>query len=221
MTNAEIFDFFTSQGMTPEGACAMMGNYMAESSMKPNIAQRGMTKLSDEQYTAAADNGLLDFPRDQVGFGYAQWTHPKRKERLLAFAKSNGRSVGDALTQLRFTIKELKEDFHTIWSDLCTSHDLFQLTQVICNVYENPSVKNVGTRYEFAQNFYNEMTGAKKPVPVKDPISATFPPNPSVKMIQYAMWENGYLDDISEINGYKSKKFFAKLREFTDDMEGC
>lgn len=220
MTNANIYDFFVSQGMTREGACAMMGNYMAESSMKANIAQRGMTKLSDEQYTAAADNGLLDFSRDQVGFGYAQWTFPKRKERLLAFAKAEGTSVGDPLTQLRFTIKELKEDFRTIWSDLCTSHDLFQLTQVICNVYENPAVKNVGTRYEYAQGFFDQLASNRPTVPVKDPVSATFPPNPSVKMIQYVMWENGYWD-IEKINGYKSKEFFAKLREFTDDMEAC
>lgn len=219
MTNREIYDFFIGAGFTPEGACAMMGNFMAESTMRANNVQDNMTKLSDEQYTAAVDNGLLDFI-DDIGYGYAQWTLASRKRKYLAFAKANGRSVGDALTQLRFTIKELKEDFHTIWSDLCTSHDLFQLTQVICNIYENPAVKNVGTRYEFAQNFYDEMTGAKKPAPVKDPISATFPPNPSVKMIQYAMWDNGYWD-LEKINGYKSKEFFAKLREFTDDMEAC
>lgn len=220
MTNAEIFDFYTSQGMTAEGACAMMGNFMAESSMKPNIAQRGMTKLSDEQYTAAADNGLIDFAHDQVGYGYAQFTYPQRKANLLSFAKANGRSVGDALTQLRFTIKELKEDFHTIWADLCASHDLFQLTQMVCNVYENPAVKNVGTRYEFAKNFYDELTGGKKPVPVTDPVTATFPPNPSVKMIQYVLWDNGYWE-VAGITGYKTKAFFKKLREFVDDMEKC
>lgn len=219
MTNANIYDFFVSQGMTREGACAMMGNYMAESTMRPNNAQNGMTKLSDEQYTAAIDNGLMDFV-DDIGYGYAQWTLASRKRKLLSFAKANGVSIGDPMMQLRFTIKELKEDFHTIWSDLCSSHDLFQLTQVICNVYENPAVKNVGTRYEYAQGFFDQLASNRPTVPVKDPVSATFPPNPSVKMIQYVMWDNGYWD-LEKINGYKSKEFFAKLREFTDDMEAC
>ncbi len=218
MTNQEIFDVFASAGMTAEGACAVMGNFMAESSMIPNIAQRGMTKLTDAQYTAAADNGLIDFAHDAVGYGLAQWTYHTRKAALLQYARAQGVSVGDPAMQLRFCIRELKEDFHTIWADLCQSHDMFQLTQLVCNVYENPAVKNVGTRYEYAQGFLKEMT--KPTIKPKDPIQATFPPNPSVKMIQYAMWDNGYWD-IEKINGHKSKEFFAKLREFVDDMEGC
>lgn len=216
MTNQEIFDVLTSAGMTAEGACAVMGNFMAESSMIPNIAQRGMTKLTDAQYTAAADNGLIDFAHDQVGYGYAQWTYHTRKANLLEYAKHSGVSVGDPEMQVRFCIKELQADFHTIWADLCQSHDLFQLTQIVCNVYENPAVKNVGTRHEFAQGFLREIT-APRPKP-KDPVQATFPPNPSVWGIQLIMKENGV--DI-EVNGHKSKEFFAKLREFVDDMEGC
>lgn len=218
MTNKEIFDFYVRAGMTAEGACAMMGNFMAESSMKPNIAQRGMTKLSDEQYTAAADNGLLDFPRDQVGYGYAQWTFPQRKQNLLSFAKAKGTSIGDPLTQLEFSLKELKSDFRNLWNSLCTSRDMFQLTQAVCYDYENPAVKNVGTRYEFAQSFYNELVKGAKPVPTIDPVAATFPPNPSVMILQAVMQYNGYWGDIT---GYKTAEFLAKLREFIDDMGKC
>ena len=218
MTNQEIFDIFTSAGMTAEGACAVMGNFMAESSMVPNIAQRGMTKLTDAQYTAAADNGLIDFAHDQVGYGLAQWTYHTRKASLLSWAKAAGKSVGDGVTQCHFCVAELKNDYHTIWADLCQSHDLFQLTQVVCNVYENPAVKNVGTRYEYAKQFYDEIT--RPAIKPKDPIQATFPPDPSVKQIQYVMYDNGYWD-VDKINGRKSKEFFAKLREFTNDMEAC
>ena len=52
---------------------------------------------------------------------------------------------------------------------------------------------------------------------VKDPITATFPPDPSIIILQLVMQYNGYWDD--KITGYKSKQFFAKLREFTNDME--
>lgn len=217
MTNKEIFDFYVRAGMTAEGACAMMGNFMAESSMIPNNVQNDMTKLTDAQYTAAIDNGLLDFV-DDIGYGYAQWTLASRKRNLLSFAKAKGTSIGDPLTQLEFSLKELKSDFRNLWNSLCTSRDMFQLTQAVCYDYENPAVKNVGTRYEFAQSFYNELVKGAKPAPTIDPVAATFPPNPSVMILQAVMQYNGYWGDIT---GYKSAEFFAKLREFVDDMEKC
>jgi len=217
MTNGEIFDIFTSAGMTSEGACAVMGNFMAESSMKPNIVQRGMTKLSDEQYTAAVDNGLYDFA-DGIGYGYAQWTWGPRKRKLLEFAKANGVSIGNAEMQCQFAIKELKEDFHTIWADLCQSKDLFQLTQLICNVYENPAVKNVGTRYEYAKQFYDQMKNPATSYNPKDPVAATFPPDPTVLAFQLWMNYNGYA---CAVNGYKSGDFFPTLDQFVADMKKC
>ena len=217
MTNREIYDFFSSAGFTPEGACAMMGNFMAESSMIPNNVQNDMTKLTDAQYTAAIDNGLLDFV-DDIGYGYAQWTLASRKRNLLSFAKAEGTSIGDPLMQLEFSLKELKSDFRNLWNSLCTSHDMFQLTQAVCYDYENPAVKNVGTRYEFAQSFYNELVKGAKPAPTIDPVAATFPPNPSVMILQAVMQYNGYWGDIT---GYKTAEFFAKLREFIDDMGKC
>ncbi len=217
MTNREIFDVFTGAGMTAEGACAVMGNFMAESSMVPNIAQRGMTKLTDAQYTAAADNGLIDFAHDQVGYGLAQWTYHTRKANLLAYARAQGVSVGDPAMQCRFCLKELQADYHTIWHDLCQSHDLFQLTQLVCTQYERPAVNNVGTRYEYAQEFLKEMT-EKPTIKPKDPIQATFPPDPKIWGIQNIMRADGYY---GEPDGHKSQEFFRKLREYVDDMEGC
>ena len=88
MSNKTIYDALISAGLTQEGACGLMGNMMAESTMKSNIAQRGMTGLSDEQYTAAADNDMISFATDSVGYGLCQWTSSDRKAKLLAFAKN-------------------------------------------------------------------------------------------------------------------------------------
>ena len=63
-----------------------------------------------------------------------------------------------------------------------------------------------------------KMLVEAKHVPAKDPVGKTFPPNPSIKQIQYVMWDNDYWP-IEEITGYTSAKFFNKLREFVDDME--
>ena len=213
MTNQEIFDIFTAAGMTAEGACAVMGNFMAESSMIPNIAQRGMTKLTDAQYTAAADNGLIDFARDQVGYGLAQWTYHTRKAKLLEYAKALNLSIGDGYMQCYFCIKELKEDFHTIWADLCQSHDLFLLTQVVCNVYENPAVKNVGTRYEFAKGFLSEM---ENPQPQPEAPAWDF----DVALIQLQMARDGFWPK-DQITGVKTPEFREAYKEWAAAVAAC
>ena len=54
--------------------------------------------------------------------------------------------------------------------------------------------------------------------PIKNPITATFPPDPSVFLIQLIMQYNGYWD---KPDGHKSKAFFDKLEQFVQDMKSC
>ena len=210
MSNKSIYDALRAAGMTKEGACGVMGNMMAESGMKSNIAQRGMTKLSDEQYTAAADNGLLDFRNDQCGFGLIQWSYPSRKARLLQFAKSQGVSVGDEAMQVQFCIQELKSDYPGLWDYLCTSHDLFMCTQKVCMEYERPAVNNVGTRYEYAEQFYDEFANGEQ-TPIKEPKNWDW----KIAIIQFVMQQDGYW---GEPDGMKSPAFFEAWDEFGKDM---
>lgn len=93
--------------MSAAGACGLMGNMQAESGMKSSIVQRGMTELSDAEYTRRADCGELDFAHDGVGYGLVQWTFGPRKEKLLGFARAAGVSVGDEDMQVKFCISEL------------------------------------------------------------------------------------------------------------------
>lgn len=218
MTAQEIYDILRAGGLSRAGALGMLGNMAAESSLKPNIAQRGMTKLSDEQYTAAADNGLLDFARDQVGYGLYQLTYHKRKAGYLQYCKGKGVSVGDGVAQCEYCIYELKTDFPALYKMLCESTDIDACADRICEEFERPAVNNYLVRRNFAHEF--ERTIPEYTSPVIDPVAATFPPDPSVKMIQYAMWDNGYWD-IEKITGYKSKAFFEKLEEFVQDMKNC
>lgn len=140
--------------MTVEAACAMGGNMMAESGLKANIAQRGMTKLTDEQYTAAADAGTIGFIRDSVGYGLCQWTYHTRKQHLLEYARSMGASVGDETMQVQFCLVELKNDYPELWKFLCETHDAYKATDRICREYEQPAVNNVEVRYKYAQELY-------------------------------------------------------------------
>ena len=65
LSNQSIYLQLVASGMSPVAACAMMGNMQAESAMRANNAQDGMTRLSDAEYTAAVDN--VDFLLTQTG----------------------------------------------------------------------------------------------------------------------------------------------------------
>lgn len=189
MTNKEIYQQLRDAGLTAEGACAVLGNMAAESLMKPtNVEDR--CPISDEDYTAIVDNDpSYDFVNDNgahYGYGLCQWTRADRKAKLLALARNNGVSVGDAKLQVVFCIKELFEDYKDLFGKLCTSHDMFQLTQAVCVEYERPANNNVGTRYEYAQSAYECFAKGKgdhfvapDACPIDGPCEQTSRPNVS------------------------------------------
>ena len=230
MTNREIHDAFRSAGFTEAGACGIMGNMMAESTMKANIAQRGMTTLTDEQYTAAADNGLIDFVHDSVGFGYIQLTDWSRKQKYLELCRKLGKSVGDAETQIRYIIMELMQDYQMVYMLLRSSNDLYECTRTVCIQYEQPAVNNVDARYEFAQRFFNEFGGsgalaaehaAQSPATCGDVTAPTTSGSDAgvkaaVIVLQMIMSYAGYW---GAVTGERSPEFFDALRTFTADLE--
>lgn len=150
MSNTTIYNMLRTAGMTKEGACAMLGNMAAESAMRSNNAQ-DIYGVVDEDYTAATDMGANNFVGDSIGYGLCQWTLASRKQKFLNYARQQGVSIGDETMQVNFCIKELRDDFPDIWKTLTTSHDLMQCTQLVLNVYENPDVKNLGTRLDYAR----------------------------------------------------------------------
>lgn len=170
MTSSEIakkaYDLFLSKGITKEGACAIIGNLQAESVLIPNNLEDSYSislRMSDVQYTEAVDNGsYTNFVYDCAGYGLAQWTYYTRKQKLLNYAKSQGTSIGNLDMQLAFLIKEFQEDFSSIFNQLKSSNNLYDLTLLLLNKWENPAVKNIQVRYQFAQNWYNTLTGGTK-----------------------------------------------------------
>ena len=226
MKTKEIYDILRDGGLSHAGALGMIGNMMAEAgpSLPSNVAQRGMTKLSDAQYTAAADNGLIDFVHDAVGYGLCQWTYHSRKQGLLNYARQQGVSVGDGVMQVNYALKELREEYGGIYGVLCNSTSIDDCADVVCTQYEFPAVNNLAERRQYAhgaeQQIKSEPEAPTYTPPKQDPIQATFPPDPSIKMIQYVMWDNGYWP-IEKISGHRSKEFFDELERFVQDMKTC
>lgn len=223
MSNKTIYDQLRAVGMTAEGACGLMGNMQAESSMQANIAQRGMTTLADDVYTAAADRGMIDFVHDSVGYGLCQWTYWSRKQDLLSFAAASGVSVGDEDMQVQFCVKELREDFPGVWAVLTSSHDLYECARIVCLQYERPAVNNVDARYRFAQDFFERLAGGNDP----DPVPAPQPqPSPqpaavpaSVILLQLAMERDGYWH--APVDGIKSQEFREQIKKYAADVAAC
>ncbi len=159
MSNQTIYTQLVSAGMSPAGACGMMGNMNAESAMRANNAQDGMTRMSDAEYTAAVDNGsYTNFVKDAVGYGLCQWTYHTRKQELLNFAKSKGVSIGNESMQVEFAIKELKRDNASLWKFLCSTTDIDTAASRICKEYERPAVNNIAVRANAAKQFYNQFS---------------------------------------------------------------
>ncbi len=155
MSARDIYAKLIAAGLTHEGTCGLMGNMQAESGMKSNIAQRGMTALSDEEYTASAAEWPVKFIHDGVGYGLCQWTYWSRKQALFNFAQERGASVGDEGMQVEFCISELKNDYPGLWALLCSVTDIYTAASEVCTVYERPAVNNITVRAGYANQISN------------------------------------------------------------------
>ena len=153
MSAQTIYDELRRAGMTHEGACAMLGNMQCESGLKANIAQRGMTSLTDAQYTKLFDANPERCISDGVGYGLCQWTYPQRKRNLRRFARNWGVSVGAEDMQTAFAVDELWTEYKALWEYLCKTDVLYTAAERICKEYERPKVNNVDARYKAAQEF--------------------------------------------------------------------
>ena len=154
MSELSILKQLVLGGMTPIAACAMGGNMYCESTLESNIAQRGMTSLSDAEYTAAADAGTIDFVHDAVGYGLCQWTYYTRKQKLLEYARAYGTSVGDETMQVKFCLEELRTEYPSLWSYLQTAQTLYEAAARICKEYERPAVNNIQDRASAGNSLY-------------------------------------------------------------------
>ena len=221
----KIYRQLSSAGFTHAGACAMLGNFEAESSMKANNLQNSFeSKLGfvDEMYTAAVDSGnYKNFAADGAGYGLAQWTYGPRKKNLLEFANNRGVSIADEDMQVDFAIHELRSEYAGLFSFLCTTEDMYQATSRICKEFERPAVNNVAARYEFACKWDRLLGGGAEKKPTKTDHESDagkwYPPDLSIIVLQALLVGNNYSTDIS---GYKNAQFFSSLREFVKDIGG-
>lgn len=159
MSAETIYKQLITAGFSPAGACGMLGNMKAESALRANNAQDGMTRLSDEDYTAKFDRDPESCYRDAVGYGLCQWTYWSRKEGLYNHCKLLGRSVGDEEAQVSFCIQEIKSGYPSLFWFLCSTESVYDAARRICTEYERPAVNNIAERAKYGNQFYTRMNG--------------------------------------------------------------
>ena len=163
MSAQTIYFKLVEAGMSPVGACAMLGNMQAESGMRANNAQDGLSPLSDPVYTDYANRGLIDFVNDEIGYGLCQWTLKSRKRKMLDFHRRRGMSIDHEDTQVDFCLWELQNEpeYRELWIYLCNATGVYEATERICKEYERPAVNNVEERARAANGFYMSFGGAE------------------------------------------------------------
>ena len=162
----KMFNFLRQQGFTEAGSAAVVGNGYAESGCSPiNLQNNGNRELdmTDEQYTAAVDNGTYtNFVNDKYGYGIFQWTYWSRKQNLLNYAKSKGGSIGDLEMHMNFLMQELNAGYKPLLNILRTSNSVSECSNAFMLQFERPanqSVENQNKRVSYGREFYNKFCG--------------------------------------------------------------
>jgi hypothetical protein len=161
---SKIWSFLKSKGLNDYGIAGLMGNLYAESALRSINLQNTYEKsldMSDEQYTAAVDNGTYtNFVKDKAGYGLAQWTWWSRKQNLLNFAQSKGKSIGDLDMQLEFLYKELSEGYPAILTALKNAKSVLEASNKVLMEYERPADQGTAVqnkRAGYGQKYYDEF----------------------------------------------------------------
>lgn len=149
-------------GFTVAGIAGVIANIEAESAFNPHNLQDTYERAigyNDESYTAAVDSGTYqNFVYDSAGYGLAQWTSSDRKDNMLKFHRSCGKSIGDFQTQVAWLIVEMKVYGGGRAYRTCTTSDNpYNCGYEMCKYYEICDNLEASSQYRGgkAQEWYN------------------------------------------------------------------
>ena len=173
-----IWDFLIGKGLNAYAVAGIMGNLKAESGLNPQNLQNTYEKklgYTDATYTTAVDNGsYTNFVKDSAGYGLAQWTYWSRKQNLLKYAQSKGKSIGDLAMQLEFLWKEL-QGYTGVMNTLKSATSVKQASDAVLTGYEKPANQGESVKTQragYGQAYYekyaqNGSTGVTVPYLVR------------------------------------------------------
>lgn len=160
-----IWNYFEGKGLNDFAVAGIMGNIYAESGFKPTNLQNAYEKklgYTDDSYTAAVDNGSYgNFVKDSAGYGLAQWTYWSRKQALLEYARSVGKSIGDLSMQLDFMWEEM-QGYKSMMTTLNSATSVLEASNAVLLQYERPADQSESAqnrRAGYGQTYYDKYAG--------------------------------------------------------------
>ena len=177
----KAYKAYTAFGLTPEGACGLMGNQYPESAgflanrleflCIKRYKEKGKT-YTDDSYTQAVDSGKISRAEflspmgKHYGYGLVQWTTSDRKAGLYDRAKKQGVSIADEDLQIEYVLWELEHRFPKVLQKLKTTKSVQEASDYVLQYYEQPNgwqgMKQ--TRASYGQTYYKELAGKEKTV---------------------------------------------------------
>lgn len=169
-------------GMTLAGTAGILANVEAESIFSPiNLenSKENRVGMTDAQYTAAVDNGTYhSFVNDSAGYGLAQWTASDRKQGMLNFHRSRGKSIGDFETQVAWLLTELRS-YTKAYNTCRNSNDPYQCGYDVCKYYEICDNLEAASQYRggVAKRWYSWLQA----VNLNETVTPVTPAEPTVQ----------------------------------------
>ena len=162
-TEDKIWSYLKSQGLSDVGVSIIMGHGFAESGLKPDNLQNsyeGKLGMADAEYTEMVDNGTYtNFVNDKAGYGLFQWTYWSRKQALLTYAKSTGKSIGDLEMQLGFLMQELSQGYKALLAMLKTSTSIKEASDAFLLQFERPADQSEAAKVKragYGQKYFDK-----------------------------------------------------------------
>ena len=157
-----LWDFLLAKIGNEYGVAGLMGNLYAESALRSNNLQNTYEKslgYTDEGYTSVVDDGsYTNFIKDSAGYGLAQWTFWSRKQGLLEYAKSVGKSIGDFTMQMEFLWKELSGNHKATLNALKSAQNVTEASTYVLIHFEAPADQGEAVqakRASYGEKYYN------------------------------------------------------------------
>ena len=158
----KLWDVLLAKIGNEYGVAGLMGNLYAESALRSNNLQQTYEKslgFTDESYTSAVDDGsYTDFIKDSAGYGLAQWTYWSRKQGLIEYAQSVGKSIGDFEMQMEYLIKELETNHKSTLKALKAAQSVFEASTYVLIHYEAPADQGEAVqakRASYGEKYYS------------------------------------------------------------------
>lgn len=163
-----IWKMLINAGYTKIAASALLGNWEAESGLKPNNLQNSYEKKlgkNDSQYSDAVSKGSYtkdQFVKDSAGYGLAQWTYHTRKRAMYEYIiEQKKKRIDDLTEQVNFALCELKTSYKSLITKLNNAKTVKEASDLVLTQYERPADQSESVkkyRASLSQKHYDSFS---------------------------------------------------------------